>query len=181
MRESRRSFLRRFPARALGISTIVGSLASTGCDRANAIVDPTNIKNAQLEPSLISSIAEGAALGIFNNVTMRLARKLGLPIGNAYAVKTMDKKMSASEEAAAVAGAVTVGPAIEEWLFRLYPSRMWVGQDQSTRWDVGAVSSLAYALFHNLNVTRFFTHREPPILTDRLVYYCGETLENMKG
>lgn len=169
MKESRRGFLKAFPRRALVVSSVIGALGSAGCERSNNVINSTNIQNAKIESSLAESAVHGFALAGLNYTSTRLGVILGVPIGNAYAVKEMqDRHMSIEEELTTVAAAVTLSPAIEEWLFRLYPSRMFAAQDTTDRWDVGAVSSLAYALFHNLNISRAITKKEPPILTDRI-------------
>jgi len=107
-----------------------------------AAVQPIN----EQEPSLLNTAKETAIFTAGNATLHTVAEAIGLPITKG---SQKNKQMVREKPAQLLAEAVVVVPPIEEALCRLVPNLLLNDSSSSNRWEVGILTSLAFAYLHN--------------------------------
>lgn len=126
-------------------SNVVQAQEATLPSTENPLVNSLRAKNESLDTgSLLSSFAQGAALGVSNSIVGRFLVKKGLPIEN-----PVQKAGQKANTGINLVSGLIVSPIIQELAFREYPSLRFA-PGENMRWDVGVASSALFTLYHNI-------------------------------
>lgn len=171
MKESRRLFLERIPARVIAAATISETILTSGCER----VEP-NVKRLRSDRTVVETGIQGAMLGGALSAFNKATTFLGIPTGNAGMIdlynlvhSNRDGLSSHSKgliffNLAIFLFSSSVGPVVEEVAFRKWPSDKFLEDKRGIQWRIGIPTSFAFACLHNLSPFRLLEGKSPLIL-----------------